>query len=340
MTYSQILENAEINIGPNCKVCPVCNGLGCGNIIPGPGSKAPGNGANDNYTAWRKYSIELDTLVPSMTVDTSVKFLGVDCSLPLIAAPIGDLSTQFNHKDDIREYNDDVMNACASEKIIGTFGDGLSKDTLPSGLKSALKYSAAAIPVLNPLSNDEIKANIDIIKEYQCPALCIVIDSAGLPHLRKSNSNAGVKSVDDLRMLKEYAGMPFIVKGVLNAKVAEKAIDAGADVIIVSNHGGRVLPYAPATADVLPEIADAVCGRAKIIVDGGIRSGADIFKALALGADMVMICRPFLISWYGGKVEGVKLLIDKLRDELSDVMYMSGAADIKSINREMLRKTI
>ena len=63
MEYSQVLENARKNIGPKCKVCPVCNGLGCGNVMPGPGSKAPGNGANDNYKAWRNIKLNMDTLV-------------------------------------------------------------------------------------------------------------------------------------------------------------------------------------------------------------------------------------------------------------------------------------
>lgn len=337
MTYAEVLENAKKTIGPNCKVCPVCNGLGCGNTIPGPGSKYPGTGTHDNWEAWQKIRIEMDTIVPSMSIDTSTEFMGVKCSLPLIAAPVGALDMQFNKGDDIREYNDGVFKACAEKGIIGTFGDGLSPLTLPAALESGKKYGTAVIPVLNPLSNDEIKANMDKIRGYGCPAVSVVVDSAGLPHLRNSNSNAGVKSVADLRELRDYADMPFIIKGVLNAKAAEKAVEAGADAVVVSNHGGRVLAYAPATADVLPEIVEAVGGKTKIIVDGGIRSGADIFKAIALGADAVMICRPFLVSWYGGGAEGAGLLIDKLRDELSDVMYMAGTPDIKSIGRENVR---
>lgn len=103
------------------------------------------------------------------------------------------------------------------------------------------------------------------------------------------------------------------MKGVLNTKCAEFAVDAGADAIIVSNHGGRVLPGAPATAEVLPEIVEAVGGKAKIIVDGGIRSGYDIFKAIALGADAVMICRPVLVRYYGGGTEGIRVYIQKLK---------------------------
>lgn len=87
----------------------------------------------------------------------------------------------------------------------------------------------------------------------------------------------------------------------------------------------------------LPEIAKAVAGRAKVLVDGGIRSGADIFKAIALGADGVLIARPFVTAVYGGGDEGVKMYIARLRRELEDAMTMCGAADIASISRDMIR---
>ena len=134
------------------------------------------------------------------------------------------------------------------------------------------------------------------------------------------------------------AGVPFIVKGVMTAKGALKAHEAGAQAIIVSNHGGRVLDQCPATAEVLPEIAAAVGGKMKIIVDGGIRSGVDIFKALALGADAVVVARPFVTAVFGGGKEGVKVYIEKLAAELQDTMAMCGAAALEEITADMVRR--
>ena len=131
--------------------------------------------------------------------------------------------------------------------------------------------------------------------------------------------------------------LPFIVKGVMTVKGALKAKEAGAAAIVVSNHGGRVLDQCPATAEVLEEIADAVGDSMKILVDGGIRSGTDIFKALALGADGVLICRPFVVSVYGGGAEGVKTYIEKLGAELKDTMQMCGAHSLSEITRDMVR---
>lgn len=104
----------------------------------------------------------------------------------------------------------------------------------------------------------------------------------------------------------------------MTARGAEKALEAGASGIVVSNHGGRVLDHCPATAEVLPEIVDAVGGKMTIFVDGAIRSGMDMFKALALGADAVLIGRPFVTTVYGGGEEGVQLYVQKLKAELAD----------------------
>ncbi|MBR3034455.1 MAG: alpha-hydroxy-acid oxidizing protein, partial [Firmicutes bacterium] len=117
-----------------------------------------------------------------------------------------------------------------------------------------------------------------------------------------------------------------------------KAQEAGVAGIVVSNHGGRVLDGCPATAEVLPEIADALKGSGmKIFVDGGIRSGVAIFKALAAGADAIIIARPFVTAVYGGAEEGVSLLVSKLKAELDDTMRMCGAASIAEISRDMIR---
>lgn len=337
MDYKEVLINARKNIGPNCKVCPECNGLGCGNTMPGPGSKAPGNGAHDNWKAWREIRLNMDTIAPDAPVDTSTELFGKALSLPLIAAPIGSLRAQFNPTDDIRDYNACCTLAAEKCGIAACFGDGLDASVFPHGCELTTAHDGRAIPVINPLSMATIKANLDFANAAEPFAVSVVVDSAGLPHLKKFSSEAGSKSTEQLRELCEYAKAPMIIKGIMTVAGAEKAIAAGADGIVVSNHGGRVLGGTPATAEVLPEIVEAVGGRAKILVDGGIRSGNDIFKALALGADAVMICRPFLISYYGGKADGIVAYIEKLRAELKDTMYMCGARKISDIDRKMLR---
>lgn len=337
MEYSEVLENAKKNIGPKCRVCPECNGLACGNLMPGPGSKAPGNGAHDNWKAWRGIKLNMDTIEPDAPVDTEIEFLGRRFSMPLISAPVGSLMAQYNPDDDVRDFNECCARAASICGTATSFGDGLDARVFPHGCELSKANGGIVIPVINPLNMERIKANLDIANAAMPFAVSVVVDSSGLPHLKKISPEAGSKSVEQLRELCEYAKVPMIIKGIMTAKGALKAVDAGADAIIVSNHGGRVLGGAAATAEVLPEIADAVGGRAKIIVDGGIRSGHDIFRALALGADNVMICRPFIISYYGGGTEGIVAYIEKLRSELIDAMYMCGARKISDIDRSMIR---
>ena len=338
MDYNEVLINAKKNIGPNCKVCTECNGLACGNLMPGPGSKAPGNGANDNWKAWRGIKLNMDTIVPDAPVDTGIEFLGKPLSMPLISAPVGSLKAQYNPTDDIRDFN--VCCAEAAERcgIASSFGDGLDARVFPHGCEVSKAHGGIAIPVINPLNMETIMANLDTANAAMPFAVSVVVDSAGLPHLKKISPDAGSKSVEQLSELCKYAKMPVIIKGVMTAQSALKAVDAGAAAIIVSNHGGRVLAGTPATAEVLPEIAAALKGTGvKVLVDGGIRTGVDVFKALALGADGVLICRPFVTAVYGGGAEGVKCYIDKLAGELADTMQMCGAHTLAEITPDMVR---
>ena len=155
--------------------------------------------------------------------------------------------------------------------------------------------------------------------------------------MKGMNPPAGSKTVEQLAEIAKMAGKPFIVKGIMTVKGALKAKQAGAAAIVVSNHGGRVLDQCPATAEVLPAIVEALKGSGvKILVDGGLRSGVDVFKALAMGADAVIIARPFVSAVYGGGEEGVKLYIDKIGGELSDAMTMCGAKSLKDITPDMV----
>ena len=336
MDYNEVLRRARERIGPKCKVCPECNGLGCGNTMPGPGSKAPGNGANDNWRAWRRWCLNMDTIAPNTPVDTSLALFGRTFSLPVIAAPIGSLRAQFNPGDDIRDYNACCIAAAAQTGIAASFGDGLDARVFPHGCALSKQYGGIGLPVINPLSMDTIKANLDLANAAQPFAVSVVIDSAGLPHLKAASPDAGSKTVAELREVAQAAGKPFILKGIMTVNGAKKALEAGASGIVVSNHGGRVLDQCPATAEVLPAIADAVGDKMTILVDGGIRTGMDVFKALALGADAVLIGRPFVNMVYGGGAEGVQVYVDKLRSELADTMAMCGAHRLSDITRSMI----
>lgn len=141
---------------------------------------------------------------------------------------------------------------------------------------------------------------------------------------------------DEIAWLRKLWQGPLVVKGVLTTGDAKRAVAAGADGIVVSNHGGRQLDYTPATAEVLPRIADAVGDRVEVFVDGGIRRGIDVMKALALGARAVLIGRPYWWGLAAGGSRGVEAVIDVLRSELDLAMALSGRPAVKDIGPDLL----
>lgn len=334
MDYKEVLEKARGNIGPYCKACPVCNGKACGNSMPGPGSKGPGNGAARNYDAWQKVFVNMDTICSNAAPDTSFKLFGHDFALPVFTAPIGALPMHYSDAYDDFAYND-ILIPTAMECGSASFtGDGVDPEIMKRSAAAMAKVGGIGIPTIKPWNNEAVFEKLDVLNELGIFAAAMDIDGAGLPFLKAMNPNAGSKPVADLKAVIDYAKMPFIIKGIMTVAGAQKAVEAGAAGIVVSNHGGRVLGQTRATADVLPEIAEAVSGKCVIFVDGGIRTGVDVFKALALGADAVLIGRPFVPAVYGGEAEGAKLLFAKLKAELVDTMTMCGAHSLAEITAE------
>ena len=318
MTYQEMMENAKLSMGIYCKACPVCDGRACKNQIPGPGAKGVGDTAIRNYKKWQEIRVNMDTICDGGEADTSVNLFGKEFKMPFFAGPVGAVNLHYSDRYDDVSYNNVLVSACADAGIAAFTGDGVNAKVMPWNL-------------------DTVREKMELVKKSGAFAVAMDIDAAGLPFLKNMNPPAGSKNVQELSEIVKMAGRPFIVKGVMTAKGARKAKEAGADAIIVSNHGGRVLDQCPATAEVLEEIATDVNDSMKILVDGGIRSGADVFKALALGADGVLICRPFVVAVYGGGEEGVKLYIDKLGAELKDAMQMCGAHSVSEITRDMVR---
>lgn len=337
MTYQEVIENARKNLGGKCKACPICNGIACKNTIPGPGAKGVGDTAIRNYDAWQEIRVNMDTLYKLAPVDMSLEIFGKKFKYPFFAGPVGAVSMHYSDTYDDVRYNEVLTAACAEAGIAAFTGDGTNPEVMKAAAKAISKCNGAAVPTVKPWNIETIKEKMDLVLASKPFAMAMDIDAAGLPFLKNLTPPAGSKSVEELAQIIKTAGIPFIVKGVMTVKGALKAVEAGAQAIIVSNHGGRVLDQCPSTAEVLPEIAEAVKGKVKIFVDGGIRTGTDIFKALAMGADGVLIARPFVTAVYGGGEEGVKVYIQKLAAELEDTMRMTGAMTLNDITSDKIR---
>ena len=334
MNYSECIEQARERIGNYCKACPECNGKACRNQMPGPGSKGIGDTAIRNYDNWKGIRLQMDTIAENTTVDTSLELFGKTFQYPFFAGPVGAVQLHYGDCQTDVTYNDILVSACAEYGIAAFTGDGIDSNVMVAATKAIQKTDGIGIPTVKPWNLDTIKEKMDLVHASKAFAVAMDIDAAGLPFLKNLDPPAGSKTVEELRQIIKLAGTPFIVKGIMTVKGALKAKEAGADAIIVSNHGGRVLDQCPATAEVLETIANAVGDSMKILVDGGIRSGADVFKALALGADGVVIARPFVTAVYGGEKEGVRSYIEKIGSELEDTMKMCGVSSLNEINRD------
>jgi len=337
MTYEEALKLAREQIGPFCKACPVCNGRGCKNQIPGPGAKGIGDTAIRNYEKWQDIRVNMDTLSPNVPVNTSLELFERSFRYPIFAGPVGAVKLHYGEKYTDMEYNDILVSACAKAGIAAFTGDGTVPMQMEAATAAIRSVNGLGIPTVKPWNLQTLEQKMKLVNDCEPFAVAMDVDAAGLPFLKNQMPPAGSKSVEELRQVVEMVRAPFIVKGVMTVRGAKKALEAGAAGIVVSNHGGRVLDQCPATAEVLAEIADAVQGQMKIFVDGGIRSGVDIFKALALGADAVIVCRPFVPMVYGGGAEGVRALVEKLGGELTDTMQMCGAFSLQDITRDMVR---
>ena len=140
----------------------------------------------------------------------------------------------------------------------------------------------------------------------------------------------------DLRWIRESWSGPLIIKGVLTGEDARRAVDEGASAIVVSNHGGRQLDYAPASLHVLPEVVAAVNGQIEVLMDGGVRRGTDVIKAICLGARAVLVGRAYAYGLAAGGPAGVARAIEMLRTEMGRTLKLLGCPGIRALDRSYI----
>lgn len=337
MDWKDVCAAARPLVGQACKACPVCDGRACKNAIPGPGAKGTGDVAQRNYDAWRKIRVNMDTVYEAGgAADTSCELFGRTWSMPLFIAPVGDVNRHYGPSIDTLAYNSMSIAAARAEGVAAFTGDGVALGLFEGSCEAIRQAQGAGVPTVKPWSGEALEKRLELARACGSFAIAMDVDAAGLPFLKGLEPPAGPKSAAQLREIVEGLDVPFIVKGVMTPRAALAAVEAGASAVVVSNHGGRVLDGCPATAEVLPGIVRALEGRAKVLVDGGIRSGLDVFRALALGADGVLVCRPFVVAAFGAGEDGIRLLLARFRAELADTMEMCGASKLADIGAEML----
>lgn len=336
MDLQSIRKTARDKFKGSCRVCSVCNGAACAGEVPGMGGLGTGAGFKNNVQALAGCRFNLRTVhnVEQPKMDCSI--LGIKLSLPVIAAAIGGISFNMNGALTEGEYTEAIVSGCRQAGIIGMTGDGPNPLVFDAGMQAIQGEEGWGIPIIKPRETAKIIEKATVAAAAGAPAFGIDIDAAALINMTNAGQQVGPKTQAELAYIKQHTSIPVIVKGIMTQDEAELCRLAGVDAIVVSNHGGRSLDDTPGTAEVLPRIAETVKGKLTILADGGIRSGADVLKMLALGADAVLVGRPLAIGAVGGGKEGVALTVEKLASELRAAMVLTGTADVAAVSNNIL----
>lgn len=334
----EIREKAREQMKGYCRVCRVCDGKACAGEVPGMGGLGTGSGFKNNVEALAARKLNMRLLHDVSDPDTRVEVMGLDLSIPVMAAPIGGVSFNMGAPDVSEEdYIMAVLGGCVDAGTIGCTGDGVPPVIHESGNKAIKALGGKGIPFIKPWEDKELSEKLEKAVEAGAKICGIDIDACGLVTLKKMGRPVLPKPPEELARIIEETPMEFIIKGIMTSEEAVMAAEMGAIGIVVSNHGGRVLDHVPGTADVMPMVSGAVKGRTAVLADGGVRSGCDVIKMLALGADAVLIGRPLSWAAVGGGREGVAAYLEQIRTEIVQTMVLTGTAKASDVPPSVIR---
>ncbi len=319
-----------------CRVCPVCDGRACAGEVPGMGGAGSGEAFGANLEALKRYRLNMRTIHGVKAVDTSLTLLGRSVSMPILAAPMTGVVYNMGGKIGEEAFSEMMVAGALAVGTLAGIGDGADPAMYRGGVAAIAAHEGQGAAFIKPRAQDAIIERIRLAEQAGAWAVGVDVDGAGLVTMALKGQPVGPKTPQELGELVAATSLPFIVKGVMTREEAELAVAAGAAAIVVSNHGGRVLDHTPGAAEVLPGIAAAVRGKTTVLADGGVRSGADVLKLLAMGADAVLVGRPLVVGAFGGGAEGVAFVLNRLRGELEAAMLLTGTANVREVSRDIL----
>ncbi len=322
-----------------------------------PGTYGFGAGGTETETTLRRNRAALDqlairqhVLVDVRKVDVSTTFLGMELPMPITVAPMGGLIL-FHPQGDCEM----ARGAGMSGNMATVSGvTGWPVDEVAASTQGPLMFQ---LYHFGPRSWVQELLGKVVSSGYK--AVCLTVDvqlysrrerdleirfdpraaRAGTPNPPPPDTTYPARLTwDDVAWLKAQLPIPFGLKGILTVEDARRAVDMGVQIIWVSNHGGRQLDHTQATIDALPEIVEAVDGKAEIVIDGGFARGTDIVKAIALGANIVAMGRTMLWGLAADGAAGVNRTMDILRWELETTLGLCGQTSIRGVTPELIRK--
>ena len=318
-----------------------------------------------NVAAWAHWQLHPRVLAGLDTVSTATTLLGTPVASPVVIAPTaiqglahreGEVATARGSAEAGALMILSSLATCPLEEVAAAAPDAprwmqvyvlrdRSRTEELVARAVAHRYGALVLTVDAPVSGlrlREWRSGVHLPDDLALPNLT----GAGTESAREGGFMAIVThefepalTPDDIGWLAGLSALPVVAKGVQRADDAVRCVEAGAAAVVVSNHGARQLADAPATADILAEVVDAVGGRAEVYVDGGVRRAPDVVKALALGARAALVGRPSLWALATGGADGVAGLLRWFETEVRRTMALCGAANVEALDRTLVRRT-
>jgi 4-hydroxymandelate oxidase len=317
--------------------------------------RGAGNSVAANSAAWEALRIRPRVLRVVTDISTTTTVLGHPVAAPIMIAPTA------MHR--LACPDGELATARAAARSGVTYVVSMAATTSIEEIAQAAPTGRHWMQAYVRRDRGITRASLERAAAAGCGAVVLTVDSPGIPSYRPQSGpalNRGFPlpnlapdedqpdvltvaadyatdvTFDDLAAVRSWTGLPLVVKGILRGDDAARCVDAGADAIAVSNHGGRQVPGCIPTAEALPEVVDAVAGGADVYVDGGIRTGGDVLKALALGATAVMVGRPVLWGLAIDGEDGAAAVLEQLAVDLTRLMALCGAPDISSVSGDLV----
>lgn len=314
----------------------------------------------DNIAAWRRIRLRPRVLRDVTVIDTATTVLGTPVAMPILVAPVG--YQRMAHEGgeiDAAKGTAAAGSVYIASTVATTRLEDIAEAAGPRWMQVYVQKERASTEAMVRRAADAgysalvLTVDLPVVGRRRrdernsftlSPGLTVANFGLDMPSVAGQSGLAAQVGRDmdpnltpaDIRWLQDVSGLPVLVKGILRGDDARLAVNAGADGVVVSNHGGRQLDTAIAGADALPDVVAAIGSDAEIYVDGGIRSGSDVLKALALGARAVLVGRPMIWGLATGGAEGVRAVLTELQAELGNAMALCGARSVEELTPDLV----
>jgi 4-hydroxymandelate oxidase len=339
MDLTGVREEARERMKGICGVYKVCDGHPdrlCQGIKYGKplGMGGIGKGATFNANVEALDRLHLKSRLISSHSEPEMKssFFGHDVAFPIFCTSMSGVKISMGGALSELDFARAVVGGCKTAGTIGFVGDGAETFEDRPGVQAIREAGGWGVQIFKPREQGVLLRLIQEAQAAGAIAVGVDLDGAGSVAMTLKGQPVFRKSLGELKEIVQSTPLPFIFKGITSEEDAAAALETGCQVVAVSNHGGRTLDSQLGIADVLPRLVPILKGKVLITADGGVRTGFDVLKMLALGADFVMVGREFIRAAIGGGAEGVAAEAEFLSQDLRKAMIMTGCNNLSDID--------